>query len=378
MRTVRLPGGDEVVALGQGTWRMGERRKALKDEVAALRHGIANGMTLIDTAEMYGSGGAEKVVGEAIRGQRDAVYLVSKVLPSNAGRRRMVRACEKSLKCLGTDYLDLYLLHWRSGVSLDEVVEGFLALQEAGKIRRFGVSNFDVDDMDDLWETPAGQGCQTNQILYNLSRRWPEGALLPWSRRHGQPLMIYSPLEQGRLPEGGALGTIAAARGVTPMQVALAWVLRHDDVFVVPKASRIAHVDANLGVLDIALTDDELAALDEAFPAARRAARPWRFYSPNVPSRLGARDAGRGPVSCRDWPGFGGIKWDKRIRGMYVGCSPRQRGRGCMSRVARVGWVFAGGGGAAHGAILMCPRRTCTAPLYLVTRIPLSHARQGC
>ena len=197
MRTVRLPGGDEVVALGQGTWRMGERRKALKDEVAALRHGIANGMTLIDTAEMYGSGGAEKVVGEAIRGQRDAVYLVSKVLPSNAGRRRMVRACEKSLKCLGTDYLDLYLLHWRSGVSLDEVVEGFLALQEAGKIRRFGVSNFDVDDMDDLWETPAGQGCQTNQILYNLSRRWPEGALLPWSRRHGQPLMIYSPAGAG-------------------------------------------------------------------------------------------------------------------------------------------------------------------------------------
>ena len=266
MRTVRLPGGDEVVALGQGTWRMGERRKALKDEVAALRHGIASGMTLIDTAEMYGSGGAEKVVGEAIRGQRDAVYLVSKVLPSNAGRRRMVRSCEKSLKYLGTDYLDLYLLHWRSGVSLDEVVEGFLALQEAGKIRRFGVSNFDVDDMDDLWETSAGQGCQTNQILYNLSRRWPEAALLPWSRRHGQPLMIYSPLEQGRLPEGGALGTIAAARGVTPMQVALAWTLRHDDVFVVPKASRIAHVDANLGALDIALTDDELAALDEAFP----------------------------------------------------------------------------------------------------------------
>ena len=266
MRTVGLPGGDEVVALGQGTWRMGERRAARKDEVAALRHGIACGMTLVDTAEMYGSGGAEKVVGEAIRGQRDTVYLVSKVLPSNAGRKRMARACEKSLKCLGTDYLDLYLLHWRSGVSLDEVVEGFLALQEAGKIRRFGVSNFDTDDMDELWETAGGQGCQTNQILYNLSRRWPEAALMDWSRRRNQPLMIYSPLEQGRLPEGGALGAIAAERGVTPMQVALAWVLRHEDMFVVPKASRIAHVDENLGALDIVLTDDELAALDTAFP----------------------------------------------------------------------------------------------------------------
>ena len=266
MRTVGLPGGDEVVALGQGTWRMGERRAARKDEVAALRHGIACGMTLVDTAEMYGSGGAEKVVGEAIRGQRDTVYLVSKVLPSNAGRKRMARACEKSLKCLGTDYLDLYLLHWRSGISLDEVVEGFLALQEAGKIRRFGVSNFDTDDMEELWETPGGQGCQTNQILYNLSRRWPEAALMAWSRRRGQPLMIYSPLEQGRLPEGGALGAIAAERGVTPMQVALAWVLRHEDMFVVPKTSRIAHVDENLGALDIMLTDDELAALDTAFP----------------------------------------------------------------------------------------------------------------
>ena len=266
MRTVGLPGGGEVVALGQGTWRMGERRAARKDEVAALRHGIACGMTLVDTAEMYGSGGAEKVVGEAIRGQRDTVYLVSKVLPSNAGRKRMARACEKSLKCLGTDYLDLYLLHWRSGISLDEVVEGFLALQEAGKIRRFGVSNFDTDDMEELWETPSGQGCQTNQILYNLSRRWPEAALMDWSRRHSQPLMIYSPLEQGRLPEGGALGAIAAERGVTPMQVALAWVLRHEDMFVVPKASRIAHVDENLGALDIMLTDDELAALDTAFP----------------------------------------------------------------------------------------------------------------
>ena len=266
MRTVRLPGGDAVVQLGQGTWRMGERRAAFKDEVAALRHGIACGMTLIDTAEMYGSGGAERVVREAIRGMRDAVYLVSKVLPSNAGRKRMARACEKSLKHLGSDRLDLYLLHWRGAVSLDETVEGFLALQEAGKIRHFGVSNFDTDDMGELWQTAGGRACQTNQVLYNLTRRWPEASLHPWSRRHGQPLMIYSPLEQGRMPKDGALGAIAAARGVTPMQVALAWTLRHPDTFVVPKASRIAHVDENLGALDIALTDDELAALDRAFP----------------------------------------------------------------------------------------------------------------
>ena len=266
MRTVRLPGGDEVVALGQGTWRMGERRAARKDEVAALRHGIACGMTLIDTAEMYGSGGAERVVGEAISGQREAVYLVSKVLPSNAGRKRMARSCEKSLKCLGTDYLDLYLLHWRGGVSLEETVEGLLALQAAGKIRHFGVSNFDTDDMEELWQVPGGQACQTNQILYNLTRRWPESSLVDWSRRNGQPLMIYSPLEQGRMPAEGALGAIASARGMTPMQVALAWTLRHEDMFVVPKASRVAHVDENLGALDIAFTGEELATLDRAFP----------------------------------------------------------------------------------------------------------------
>ena len=266
MRTLRLPGGDEVVALGQGTWRMGERRAAFKDEVAALRHGIACGMTLIDTAEMYGSGGAERVIREAIQGQRDAIYLVSKALPSNAGRKRMVRACEKSLKHLGTDRLDLYLLHWRGGVSLDETVEGFLALQEAGKIRHFGVSNFDTDDMAELWQTPGGQACQTNQFLYNLTRRWPEATLMEWSRRHGQPLMVYSPLEQGRIRGGGALGAIAAARGVTPMQVALAWTLRHADTFVVPKASHVAHVDENLGALAIALSEDELAALDRDFP----------------------------------------------------------------------------------------------------------------
>ena len=177
MRTVRLPSGDKVAALGQGTWRMGERKAAFKDEVAALRHGVACGMTLIDTAEMYGNGGSERVVGEAIRGQRDAVYLVSKVLPQNAGRKRMAKACEASLKCLGTDHLDLYLVHWRGNVPLAEIIEGFFALQEAGKIRYFGVSNFDTDDMAELWETAGGNACQTNQILYNLSRRWPEASL---------------------------------------------------------------------------------------------------------------------------------------------------------------------------------------------------------
>ena len=293
MRTLRLPGGDEVVALGQGTWRMGERRAARKDEVSALRHGIANGMTLIDTAEMYGSGGSERVVGEAIRGQRDAVYLVSKVLPSNAGRRRMVRSCEKSLKCLGTDYLDLYLLHWRSGVALDEVVEGFLALQEAGKIRRFGVSNFDIDDMEDLWQTPGGQGCQTNQILYNLSRRWPEAELLAWSRRHGQPLMIYSPLEQGRLPEGGALGAIAAARGVAPR---CRW--RSPGCSATRTCSscpRRAASPTSMRTSARSRSRSPPTSLPPWTPPSRRprTPRPWRSFSPHFS------------------PGFGGIKWDK-------------------------------------------------------------------
>ncbi len=266
MREVTLPSGERVPALGQGTWRMGEKRSAFKEEVAALRHGIARGMTLIDTAEMYGDGGAERVVGEAMRGQRDSVYLVSKVLPQNAGRKRLVRACEASLERLGTDRLDLYLLHWRGSVPLEETVEGFLALREARKIRAFGVSNFDTDDMAALWEIAGGEACETDQILYNLTRRWPEASLHAWCRGHGVPPMVYSPFEQGRLTAGGALGTIAKARGAAPMQVALAWTLRHPDMFVVPKASRIAHVDENLAALDIALSAEELAALDAAFP----------------------------------------------------------------------------------------------------------------
>lgn len=266
MRKVTLPSGDAVAALGQGTWRMGERRAAASAEVAALRHGIDRGMTLIDTAEMYGDGGSERVVGEAIRGRRDAVYLVSKALPQNAGRKRLAKACEASLDRLATDHLDLYLLHWRGGVPLAETVEGFLALRDAGKIRYFGVSNFDTDDMAALWETEGGTACQTNQILYNLTRRWPEASLRAWCESHGLPLMVYSPLEQGRLPDDGALAAVARKHGVTAVQVALAWTLRHADAFVVPKAARIAHVDENRGALDITLDADDLAALDAAFP----------------------------------------------------------------------------------------------------------------
>jgi diketogulonate reductase-like aldo/keto reductase len=266
MRTVGLPSGETVAALGQGTWRMGEDKSAAKDEVAALRHGIDLGMNLIDTAEMYGDGGSERIVGEAIRGQRDRVYLVSKVLPQNAGGKHLRKACEASLKYLGTDHLDLYLLHWRGSVPLAETIDGFFALQDAGKIRHFGVSNFDTDDMDELWETPGGDACQTNQILYNLSRRWPEATLHDWCQRNRQPLMIYSPLEQGRLSEGGALGRIAKTHGATPIQIALAWTLRHSDMFVVPKASRVAHVEENRAALDIALTNEDLATLNEAYP----------------------------------------------------------------------------------------------------------------
>ncbi len=269
MRSVRLPAGDRVPALGLGTWRMGEERSERRREVAALRRGIDLGMSLIDTAEMYAAGGSEKVVAEAIRGRRDAVYLVSKVLPSNAGRKGTVRACEASLKRLGTDRLDLYLLHWRAGEDLAGTLEAFQALREAGKIRHFGVSNFDVDDMEELRALPGGAGCQTNQILYNLSRRWPEVGLHQWCGARNVPLMIYSPLEQGRLSETGPLAAVARRHDATPMQIALAWTLRHPDMFVVPKTSQTARIDENHATLEITLSPDDLATLDEAFPAPR-------------------------------------------------------------------------------------------------------------
>jgi len=224
MRKIALPQGDTVPVLGQGTWMMGEKPERRREEIAALQLGVSLGMTLVDTAEMYGEGATECLVGEALDGLRDEVFLVSKVYPHNASRRGVIAACERSLERLRTDRLDLYLLHWRGDVPLEDTIAGFEALREAGKIRHWGVSNFDTDDMEDLFELPGGDQCASDQVLYNLSRRGPEYDLVPWLAARGLPMMAYSPIEQGRLPAKGALDDIAAARHVAPLQIALAWV----------------------------------------------------------------------------------------------------------------------------------------------------------
>lgn len=268
IRTTRLPAGVDVPVLGQGTWYMGEDRRRAADEVAALRLGLDLGMSLIDTAEMYASGGAEEVVCEAIAGRRDEVYLVSKVLPSNASRQRTIAACEASLKRLGTDHIDLYLLHWRGGVPLAETIEAFEALQAAGKIGQWGVSNFDLDDMQEL--AGVSGAVQTNQVLYNLDSRGIEFDLLPASRRAAVPIMAYSPIGQGGFAGDDRLAAIAGRHGVSTTQVALTWVLRHTGVIAIPKAVKPEHVRANRAAADLVLTEADLAELDAAFPPPRR------------------------------------------------------------------------------------------------------------
>jgi diketogulonate reductase-like aldo/keto reductase len=228
-------------------------------------------MTLVDTAEMYGDGGAEEVVGEAIAGRRDQVFLVSKVYPHNATRAGTVAACERSLRRLGVDVIDLYLLHWRGGAPLAETVSAFQTLQRAGKIRDYGVSNFDADDMRELSAVPGGEAVATDQVLYNLSRRGIEWELLPWCRGRGIPVMAYSPVEQGRLFTAPGLQTVAARHGVGPARVALAWLLRQDGLIVIPKATDPNHVRENRAALDLPLTADDLADLDRAFPAPAEA-----------------------------------------------------------------------------------------------------------
>jgi len=270
MKTVTLPGGETVPALGQGTWKMGERRDRRAAEIAALRAGIDAGMTLIDTAEMYGDGAAETLVGEAIAGQRDGAFLVSKAYPQNASRDRLPRACEASLKRLGVDRLDLCLLHWRGSVPLGETVEAMERLKAAGHIRHWGVSNLDADDMVELIAA-GGEGCATDQILYNLVRRGPEHTLLPWLDRHAISTMAYSPVEQGALLRNAALATITARLDATPAQVALAWVMRRDGVIAIPKAGTVEHVLENRKAADIDLSAADLAALDASFPAPRTA-----------------------------------------------------------------------------------------------------------
>jgi diketogulonate reductase-like aldo/keto reductase len=252
--------------LGLGTWRMAEEARRRDDELRALRIGLDLGMTVVDTAEMYGDGAAEELVAEAIRGRRDEVFLVSKVLPSNADADSVVRSCNGSLRRLGTDRIDLYLLHWRGRTPLECTLKAFAALAERGKIRHWGVSNFDRDDMEELVGLAGGDVVATDQVLYNLSRRGIEADLLPWCADRGVPVMAYSPVEQGRLLDHAALGAVAARHGATPAQVALAWVLRHDGVVTVPKAGTPAHVEENHGALAVELTQEDLAELDAAFP----------------------------------------------------------------------------------------------------------------
>ncbi|MGH6977638.1 MAG: aldo/keto reductase [Stellaceae bacterium] len=266
MRTVTLPGGERVPALGLGTWMMGERGAHEPESVAALKRGIDLGMTIIDTAEMYGDGAAEELVGQAIKGRRDQVFIVSKVLPSNASHTGIAAACERSLKRLGTDRIDLYLLHWGGSVPLSETVAGFADLRCAGKIRHWGVSNLDLDEMNALWAVSGGDGCAANQLLYNLGRRGIEWDLRPALSARGVPVMAYSPLEQGRLLGNRTLKQVAAARGITPAQVALAWLLQQAGVIVIPKAANLAHVADNRAAVEITLTPAELAAFDRAFP----------------------------------------------------------------------------------------------------------------
>ena len=265
--TVDLPDGTQLPALGQGSWGMAEKRDRRAAEVRALRHGLDLGLTVVDTAEMYAEGAAEELVGEALRGRRDEVYLVSKVLPRHADARGVARACHNSLSRLETDHIDLYLLHWRGSTPLAETVEAFEDLRREGSIGAWGVSNLDVDDLAQL---PDGALPLTDQVLYNLSRRGPEFDLLPRLREQGVPMMAYSPVEQGRLLREPALRAVADTHGATPAQVALAWVLRHRDVLAIPKAGSAEHVTENGAALDLTLTDEDLAALDAAFPPPTR------------------------------------------------------------------------------------------------------------
>ena len=271
MRMVTLPSGDKVPALGQGTWNMGDERETRAEEIGALRLGLDLGLNLIDTAEMYGEGKSEELVGQAIAGRRDDAFLVSKVYPHNASRKGAISACERSLKRLGTDRMDLYLLHWRGSIAFADTLEAFTALQKAGKIRHYGVSNLDIKDMRQLSTVSGASGVQTNQLLYNLTRRGIEFDLLPWMRERGMPVMAYSPIEQARLLSNPKLVAFTRLHGMTPSQAALAWLLSRDDVIAIPKASRPEHVQENAASLSIRLAPEQLSELDKIFPPPKKA-----------------------------------------------------------------------------------------------------------
>ena len=266
MKHVTLPNGERVPALGMGTWNMGDDRATRAEEIATLRLGLDLGLRLIDTAEMYGEGLSESLIGEAIAGRRDDVFLVSKVYPHNASRRGIAAACERSLRRLGTDRLDLYLLHWRGDVPFEETLEGLQALQREGKIRQYGVSNLDLSDMEEWWDAPGGDQIAVNQLLYNLSRRGIEWDLLPWLRERRVPVMAYSPIEQARLVRHPKLVRFAQESGMTPAQMALAWLLANDDIIAIPKTGHRDRLRENIGALSHTLTAEQLATLDSLFP----------------------------------------------------------------------------------------------------------------
>ena len=270
MRTLKLSRGGQIPVLGLGTWYMGERASEFDREAAAIRYAMERGIRLIDTAEMYGNGGAEDVVGEAISGvgapPRDDLFIVSKVLPSNAHYDGVISACEESLRRMRTDYIDLYLLHWRGSAPFSETIDAFKTLQQSGKIKTFGVSNFDSADLNEWCDTDGGDALVCNQILFNLSRRGPEWDVIPNCTKRGVPVMAYSPLEQGRLMGDPALTQIAQKHGVTDLQIALAWVLAQDNVIAIPKSVQLEHIDQNIAALDITLDAQDMATLDTAFP----------------------------------------------------------------------------------------------------------------
>ena len=266
MKTVPLPSGERVPAFGLGTWHIGDDAATRKEEMATIRLGLNLGACLIDTAEMYGDGRAEKLVGEAIAGRREDAFLVSKVLPENASRRGAIAACERSLSRLQTDRLDLYLLHWRGSVPLGETMEAFMELQRNGKIRHYGVSNLALDEMKELWSAPGGKAVATNQLLYNLARRNIEWDLVPWLRERHIPVMAYSPIEQARLLRNPKLAKFAQSNGMSAAQAALAWLLANDDIIVIPKTAQRERLKENLGALEHKLTRAQLAKLDKLFP----------------------------------------------------------------------------------------------------------------
>lgn len=271
MKHVTLPGGESVPALGMGTWMIGEDAATRAEEIASLQHGIDLGMALIDTAEMYGEGASEKLVGEAIRGRRERVFLVSKVYPHNAGRKAAQAACERSLRRLGIECLDLYLLHWRGSVPFAETIEAFETLKAQGKIRHWGVSNLDTEDLQEWVDTPGGAAVAVDQVLYNLTRRGIEWDLLPWCQTRRIPVMAYSPIEQARLLRHSGLCELAGRLGMTPAQVALAWLLQRDAVVAIPKTSTRQHLEENFAALRFSLEADVVAELDRLFPPPRRA-----------------------------------------------------------------------------------------------------------